>query len=1229
MEGRKRKRQTSNGAANPSTSSPRGSSSNRHPAPPPPPPQSLVDLLQSDAAVLRYFASLQSNLEADVGAWRDKAQKYKREAVALRRKLEQAENERRHRKREECDGSDSSDADHDSDASFDAARKKESAGAHRSKKTQLKAKESANTNGNKKSSSKSTRRKKKDDDATSAIPMVQGRNGEADIDQTAPFEDYHSKRISGADRAAILSQLDEAYRCLERLGVSLVDESYASAPALASAPAPAPIPAPGADPPCDNIDSDAIGEGERHDEGSAAEKTDPAAPSLILTRRSDHDVAADLMRSLRSLVRVSTRISVAAASSDGGDNRDFARKYEPFPSRSTDGGVGGGNNGHVNGGSSGNGAETLEMSACLPCCHEMLADQHPAADGLGVAIRALNILDTFCGAVLGDCSWDELFEESDDEANAVADVDNNSTTDNESTRRDMKLEHIRQGMRGRKDLVNSIVLSLRGEITTRWAVEDRLARSDVGALLFDDAYVNPSDDDGDNDNDDNDTGVAKASLQSFDSRSYNRLALLVDRVMYARIISAIYQNRCRYDLVEKVVFDFIISAMLSFGAEDYPHNSPVLSFCVLEALVGSNNGAGNSWFRLFKKNASNFLTKALQLCIQSTRKIWTDRAKSTDGRIRDVSRVELAALNRILQNKSEKTDPLDEEEAARQARDISSVIVEQLNSTDAQPDETSALPLFLSLILIGDFELVAETSTKVKLKLDSADEGGRFVFSCMLLACCQAFQAIRCRNSGADSTANDVSANLDSMLENLDTTNKSSSGGGTSMYLPILAQCSAVLANGLGIHKAASHTTMKTKRSMQVSEMVDSSSSIPMIRVINLERRSDRWNAIVDQARASQLLVVRGPASLVEPNNREDEAYWGNYAFDGRGDVDFTKTRSTLGDTSIRLNDYVASHWLPCELSVFDKNAKEEEVSVPASATERACALSHVASWKGVERSLRSIEPSISQQRNAPSLSAVAENSSVRLLRISGFASGPALLHENRAMGPVPVCVILEDDAVLVDRFRDRLATLLCELPRDFHFCSLGYGRPKNAPMIEFSETVGIPTFLWYMTGYILSMEGARLLLDGLPVVGPVDSWVGLKISSNWENEYGYAVGVGRDARKSAKKAEMGSMQNISPSGASTSNVSNVLAHKDLARLMKFRAFAALVPLCSQKVGQGHVAGGADASGAGASGGIKSQGARNQQRMIAKWRDRDSDIVYSGVQQQHVVGGKKSGVPKG
>ena len=110
-----------------------------------------------------------------------------------------------------------------------------------------------------------------------------------------------------------------------------------------------------------------------------------------------------------------------------------------------------------------------------------------------------------------------------------------------------------------------------------------------------------------------------------------------------------------------------------------------------------------------------------------------------------------------------------------------------------------------------------------------------------------------------------------------------------------------------------------------------------------------------------------------------------------------------------------------------------------------------------------------------------------RMFKLSGFARGPALLHSNEDADPAPVCVILEDDAVLVDRFAERLASLLEELPRDFHFCSLGYSRPKAAPMAEYSTHLGIPSCLWYLTGYILSLDGARHLMDNLPVTGPVD----------------------------------------------------------------------------------------------------------------------------------------------
>ena len=107
------------------------------------------------------------------------------------------------------------------------------------------------------------------------------------------------------------------------------------------------------------------------------------------------------------------------------------------------------------------------------------------------------------------------------------------------------------------------------------------------------------------------------------------------------------------------------------------------------------------------------------------------------------------------------------------------------------------------------------------------------------------------------------------------------------------------------------------------------------------------------------------------------------------------------------------------------------------------------------------------------------------MLKISGFARGEALLNENKENDPSPCCVILEDDACLSDRFVERLEALFEELPRDFHLCSLGYSRPRRAPLIEYSTLLGIPSCLWYLTGYVISLEGAKYLLESLPVAGP------------------------------------------------------------------------------------------------------------------------------------------------
>ena len=115
-----------------------------------------------------------------------------------------------------------------------------------------------------------------------------------------------------------------------------------------------------------------------------------------------------------------------------------------------------------------------------------------------------------------------------------------------------------------------------------------------------------------------------------------------------------------------------------------------------------------------------------------------------------------------------------------------------------------------------------------------------------------------------------------------------------------------------------------------------------------------------------------------------------------------------------------------------------------------------------------------------------------------------------------------------------------------------------------------------YLTGYIISMDGVRHLLESLPVRGPVDSWIGLKMLSNWDNTYGTKIGVG-----SATKAYV---------------ESDVLPNKKVLKsIFKFRSFAALTPLCSQTY--------LSTAMTSASSNISGK---------SKWCDRDTDIVYSG-----------------
>jgi len=376
----------------------------------------------------------------------------------------------------------------------------------------------------------------------------------------------------------------------------------------------------------------------------------------------------------------------------------------------------------------------------------------------------------------------------------------------------------------------------------------------------------------------------------------------------------------------------------------------------------------------------------------------------------------------------------------------------------------------------------------------------------------------------------------------------------------------------------------------EISMCLNYWSDVPMVRVINLERRQDRMASFVSQVMHAGLWAIRGvipPSRWQELNqtqnvSRSDNldssltAFIGTHAIDGsqrspaQVDRDLVEWLKSGEDTNTfsenELDSLVKPQWRPNDLRAFDMHAPDDpSLVVQLSPSEKACALSHIATWKGIASSLP-----------------------IDGFTFTGFARGEPL-HEplgnvgKDRMPPCPVALVLEDDAVLVDRFRERLDQLLEELPRDFHYCAIGYAKPKEAPLVDIPgrEHIKLPTMTWYLTGYLLSKSGARHLLKHLPVVGPIDAWMGrnMILTSNWENDYGHRMGVGCAPQNGSDYARP------------------TLSRKEISLCVQFRAYCAGVPLCDQKVRT------ATATGASAS---------NHDKPLQNWRLRDSDIVYSG-----------------
>ena len=1093
------------------------------PKPPPAPPASLVSLMKKDKSVLHYFKSLHENTTYDVDKWKHEAAYWKRMAssapknkIAGGTKTPSAKKRQRksiigrQKKQNSVEGKGNGGDEEGSTIPItDEALFEEFSDDDDDDKDDVKRSAASSTKG------------------------IECNNNTTNSHSTT--EEQSMRR-----RSLIFGKLLQAKQYLDLLGVSLVAiEVKPSFP---------------------NKMITQSNDEEKPEADTSEEQTDDTAlPSeRILHRRSDEKVVADMMASLRTLT---------SCVSDHSDTLHH-RHYQPFCSR--------GQQHYCPNLYIGSAHDDCDMKNETRVSASESALQHPASIGLEYLIDVLTIMSVYCHDSFDDHDWNLLFEGQCSEMS-----EENMTI-------------LKIGFRNRSLLVKRVLSSLHVEITRTWASIERASNFESTTMHFyptenvsNQEQESSSDPDGEH-----------------SAKNYSRLVNLEERISHGRIASLLYRRLGDFQKATELVLGYLISSTPSLGIDHHhPKIPPVLSMCVLESLLSPEaydpisakpNGEGEEWFCQFIQlilsntcsspyESQSLLLKVVAFATHSAAKIWEERCTSSDKRIRDIASIEVAAYKRLLclsngawlRSASE-----DEEEISTIGHHILSGLTSNNKISHFSIEKLSRAEVGLSCIL----SLITTSKADEIIKLCKnilANERCKLLW--LLPACCFAhitivsrmWESIKLVSPTGRSTAAAAEAilNVKNELVRIIIAAVDIVLGTKEINvenIDAIIQCYQLIGDALGLQlfvkrvlsivEEVKGATSSTRRRI-ISTLLHAAENIT-VRVINLQRRPDRlldfFGRTVNDER---ILVMKGVAKLLnqkqkatEFSSTKDEG--GNFAFDGKNDVAAQIAKMSEGDCA--LSDFVREEWVPMELAAFDTNAGSDFKEVRTTTSEKACALSHIATWFGVLSSIDMGSVKVSND----------DKKAVRLITISGFARGPPMLNQNEDMNPSPVCVVLEDDAILCDRFVERLDALLDELPRDFHFCHLGYSRPRLAPMVEYSSELGIPTCLWYLTGYILSAAGAQHLISSLPVVGPVDNWIAIKLRDNWTNRYGEQIGVGKHTK--AK---------YTPSP------------KDLSRIMKFRAFAANVPLCSQK----QVATASRATGEG------------------NWRSgKDSDIKYSG-----------------
>jgi len=128
-------------------------------------------------------------------------------------------------------------------------------------------------------------------------------------------------------------------------------------------------------------------------------------------------------------------------------------------------------------------------------------------------------------------------------------------------------------------------------------------------------------------------------------------------------------------------------------------------------------------------------------------------------------------------------------------------------------------------------------------------------------------------------------------------------------------------------------------------------------------------------------------------------------------------------------------------------------------------------------------------------------------IRSSDEEHGIALSHINVwkhiVDNKIQTTLILEDDVYFNFDFLKKISETFHQLPHDFDMLYLSYfidsidiisKIPEDFSNFQYEEyskdLLSVKMGLWWLSGYVLTYEGAKKLLEKLPAVGPIDLWI-------------------------------------------------------------------------------------------------------------------------------------------